>query len=368
MVEHKLDTSSWDRRVARLSLCVLFLLAGCAASPDAGDGQPFYKFTDRTGETDYRLGAVAEKLRQAERIEYSSGPAAGVLVVGTAQRMLPEGHEREHDYLQVIKAGMWAREGKGRDPGKARALLDELETRTRLRKDWRLYADIELVNVVLALGDGETARAVKAGLHAILHLHSVEAYLPKVDTACDLAYRLLSLDAVAAREFAENAYETAIRLEDDTALINSHLALASVDLEVGGDAESHFLEAYEAAYRLNDMGWRNVVISQAVNAWYVRDEYELVQKWGDRLREHRPGSLGELPRLEDSGLWEGDYITLLVQYAFAADKLEAGNARAREAAGLVVVTIDELPEADREQWSELAEKLRSGLLKDAAEK
>lgn len=366
MVERKLDTSSWDRRVMRLSLCVLMLLlAACATQKVADEPAPL---EDRTADTDYDLEAVEEKLRQAERIEYTGGRAAAVLVVGTAQRMLPEGHEREHDYLEVIKAGMWARDGEHRDPAKAAALLDEVAARARLRKDGRLLADIDLVNVLLGLVSDDLTGAAKAGDEALTHLQSVDAYFKLVETACDLAYQFMDHDFSIARRFADRARRTALRLDNDVLTISVELVSARIEQQSGGNPDAHFLEAYEAAYRMNDLGWRNVVISQAINAWDQRDDHKRVVEWGNRLREHRMGSLGELPRYEDSALWEGDYITMLAQYAFAAEKLEKGSARAREAAALVVETIDGLPEGEREQWDELAEKLRSGLLQQPAEK
>lgn len=367
MARSFLDTSSWDRRVMRLSLCVLLVMAaGCATTPEP---QPPVSIEDRTADSDYRLEAVADKLRQAERIEHTGGRAAAVLVVGTAQRMLPkEGYEREHDYLELVKAGMWAREGEGYDADKARALLDGVEPRATLNDDYRMCADIELVRVLLALAEENIEAAQAAGNEALLKLRAADAHSKCAEIAEDLAWQFLERDIQAAQHFAEQGLDTASLLQNDELVLRARLVLAQIDLRAGGNPEPHLLEAYEAAYRINDLGWRNVVISQAVNAWYQRDEYERVRRWGDRLRDHRSGSLGGFPLLEESGLWEGDYITLLAQYATAARKLAPESERARQAAELAVQTIEELPEDERKQWQVLAEKLRSGLLQEPAEK
>ena len=350
----------------RLSLCVLMLIAGCATTPPPEE--PPKSLVDRTSETDYRLDAIAEKLRQAESIEYQGGRGAAVLVVKTAQRMLPEGHEREHDYLEVIKAGMWAREGEGRDGEKSADILSEVITPARLREDWRLLGDIKLVDVLSELAEGNKQGAAQAGESALLFFEKAGAYTRVVETANDLAYQFIAVDVLAAKVFADKAIQTALRLDDDQLALRTNLVMAQVVLESGGNPESEFLKAYEAAYRLSDLAWRNVVISQAVNAWYLRDDYEAVRQWGNRLRSDEMGSLGGLPGFEETGLWEGDYITMLAQYALGLNEVDPGSARAKEAAGLAVQTIESLPESEQEGWLELAEKLRNGLLQESAEK
>jgi hypothetical protein len=359
------DTSiAGGRRLVRLSLCAFLLLAGCAASPPAPEPPP----VDRTNETAYRLDEVAAKLRQAESIEHDGHRAAAVAVVGTAQRMLPEGHEREHDYLQVIKAGMWAREGDDRDAGKAAELLEEVALTARLRQDWRLLADVELVRVVLALAGQDGSAAAVAGDAALRHLERAGAHRKLVETAGELAFHFLETDGRHAAGFAGRGLDTARRIRDDEAVLRAALVAAHVDLRLDADPEPWLLEAYEAAYRLEDLGWRNVVISRAVNACYLRDDYAGARLWGDRLRSQEMGGDATLPRLEESGLWEADYITMLAQYAFAVHDLSPGNARAREAATLVVEAIEGLPEDERHGWGELAEKLRGGPLQEPAKK
>lgn len=343
-----------------LLLCLL--LAACASTPQADEGAAPPPLTDRSAESDYDLQAVAFKLEQARAFERDGKRALAATSVETAEGMLSAGHARELGYLKVVRATIWARGGEGRDPAKARELLDALDA----GDDGRLLADARLARVVLLLGDGDKVGAARAGDEALRALAGIEAHARAVEVARDLAFQFLDADdPAAARSFARRAERDVERLDDDRLLVQTCLDLARIELHTGGDPEPAFKTAYEAAYRMNDLGWRNVVIALAVDSWYGRENHELCVRWGNRLRDYDEG---RLPALEDTGLYPEDYVTLLAQYAFAAEALDGSSARGPEARRLALAAIHGLPEEQRAEWSGLEEKLASGLLNPAGKK
>lgn len=339
------------------------LLAACASSPQARPAaEKPAPLVDRTADTDYDLEPVVVKLSQARAFERDGKRQLAELTLETADTMLPKDHARERGYLQVVKATIWAREGEGRDARKARALLDGLDA----ADDGRLLADALLARVVLLLGDGDKVGAARAGDEALRALAGVEAHTRAVEAARDLAFQFLDADdPAAARSFARRAERDAKRLDDDRLLVQTCLDVARIELNTGADPEPALSDAYEAAYRLNDLGWRNVVVALAVDSWYGRSEFESCVRWGNRLRDYDEG---RLPALVDSELYPEDYITLLAQYALAVEEVEKSGPRGQEARRLALAAIQDLSEEQRAEWSGLAEKLSAGLLNPAGEK
>lgn len=346
------------------TLLICLLLAACASPPDARptEDQRPAPLVDRTSETNYDLESVALKLSQATAFERDGKRALAELTLETAATMLPEGHARERSYLQVVRATIWAREGEGRDAARARALLDALD----VGDDGRLLADARLARLVLLLGDGDKVGAARTGDEALRALAGVDAHSRAVEVARDLAFQFLDADdAATARSFARRAERDARRLDDDRLLVQTCLDVARIELHTGGDPEPAFTDAYEATYRLNDLGWRNVVIALAVDSWFSRENHEACVRWGNRLRDYEEG---RLPTQADSGLYPEDYITLLAQYAFAAEAGDKGSRRGDEARRLALDAIHGLPEEQQPDWSGLEEKLAAGLLIPAGKK
>lgn len=370
MVSGRLDTSTTEPALGGLRfafLLMLVLLSGCASQPKPKDTPP-PPLKDKSADTDYRLGEVELKLRAATEFEQEGQRAIASSVIDTAAGMLPEDFTRERQYLDIVKAGIWAREGEGREPAKASELLTAVITAAKKRSDRRLLADAYVGRVLVELSEGETLKANQTGEAALREFEAVEAHVQGVWTARNLAYQFLDNEsATHAKVFAERAFQTTLRLDDDELLVQIGTDVARILLAAGDNAEPYFEKAYEAAYRLRDSGWgwRNVVIAAAVDAYFINDEKDACVRWGDRLRDRDQGLM---PSLGDSGLWAEDYITVLAQYAFASDETSPDSARASECAELAVKTIEALDEAEQAQWQELKEKLVSGLLQPPRKK
>ena len=346
--------------VAMLALA----LAACATTPVAPEEPP--PLTDRSAESDYRLEQVAEKLQRAEDFEYEGQRALAVAIVGTAQQMLPPDFKREHEYLDVIKASIWGREGDGRDVGKARELLAAVSKVATDTNDRRLKADVGLAQVLLLLADGDKVGAARAGDQALRDLAAEDAHVQSVRSARRLAFQFNQVgEKAAARTFARRAYETAERIEDDELWLQTCLDVGRIEITSGSDADRYFLQAYEASYRLNSVGWRNVVIALAVDNYFGRDDLQACVRWGDRLRDYDEA---ELPTEADSGLYSSDYIMLMAQYSFALRKLDKDSPRRQEAIRRALNSIAALPESEQAAWMQLAEKLSAGLLQPEGEK
>jgi hypothetical protein len=321
---------------------------------------------DRTGDTAYRLELVAEKLRAAEDFEQQGHRGLAIVVVETAQQMLPDDYMREHDYLEIVKATIWGREGDGRDAVSAARLLDAVTASATRRGDLRMLADVELARVVLLLAQDDRVGAARAGDTALRGFAAAHAHAREVAAARELAFQFLRLgDMPTARGFARRAHAINLHLENDELLIQTCMDIGRIEMDAGGQAEKYFLQAYEAAYRIDSLGWRNVVIAVAVDAWYGRGDMQACIRWGDRMRARTES---DLPALADTGMYAADYIALLAQYFFAREEVDKGSSRGQEAALLALETIESLPKDEQGQWQELSEKLQGGLLQPEGEK
>ncbi|MCA8917691.1 MAG: hypothetical protein KDB32_01250 [Planctomycetes bacterium] len=371
MASGKLDTSITEPAIGGLRfafLCMLLLLGACASQPKPKEAPKPAPLKDKSADTDYRLGEVELKLKAAAEFEQDGQRVIASSVIDTAAGMLPDDFTRERQYLDVVKAGIWARDGEGREPAKASELLAAVISAAQKANDRRLLADAYVGRVLVELGEGDTLKAKQTGEAALKEFEAVEAHVQAVWTARNLAYQFLDAErAPAAKAFAERAIQITMRLDDDELLVQVGTDVARVFLAAGDNAEPYFEKAYEAAYRLRDSGWgwRNVVIAAAVDAYFINDDKEACIRWGNRLRDR---DRGLMPSLRDSGLWAEDYITVLAQYAFASDEVSPKNARAIESAELAVKAIDSLDEAEQPDWKELKEKLVSGLLQPPRKK
>lgn len=365
MRQAKLDTSTTEPATGGLRFALLplllLLVTACANQPKAGPGVP-PPLVDRSHETDYRLDEVETKLQSAAEYAHEGQRAIADAILDTARKMLPADAVREREYLDVVKANIWSREGETRDLAKAGGLLDAVADSAAKRKDGRLAADVFEARVQIDLAEDRPADAQQHADAALRELAGIGAYAEQAWTARNLSFQFLDADdAETARAFASRAWQTATRLADDELLLQIGIDVARLLLIAGGDAEFHFKEAYEAAHRLLDdgYGWRNIVIAAAVDAYFNRDEMQHCVTWGDRLRDR---DRGLLPGLRASQLWAGDYINVMAQYALAREQVAPKGPRATEAAELAVREIENLPEPEQADWNDLLEKLRSGLL------
>jgi len=346
---------------------MLACLAGCASQPKPVTETP-KPLVDRSADTDYQVGEIEKKLQAASQYDREGNRQVAVAVIDTARQMLPPESERERQYLDTVKAGVWARPGEDRDGKKAADLLGPVAKFATDHKDRRLLADVLVARVLLNLGDKDRQQALKNADAALRELSGVEAYAEEALTARRLSFEFMDAeDSASAELFARRAFDTSRRLQDDRLILQTGSDLARLLLTTGGDAEYYFNLAYEAGFRMSGggWGWRNIVITAAVDAYFTHDDMKNCVKWGDRLRDLDEG---KLPSLEKSELWAEDYISALAQYAFASRKLGKAGPRAQEAAELAIAEINNMDEADRGAWDELAEKLRSGLLQEPREK
>lgn len=350
---------------------LLLVLGACAATPEP-QAEPAPMLNDRSEESTFELGEVEEKLFEAETLEADGKRGLAVLVVGTAQEMLPRTALREHAYLDVLKATMWARPGDDRDATKAKRLLEDVAYNPEFEGDARLHSEIELARVVMHLAGNETGAAARSADLALSELRKIDAWSDYVATARRLARQFLQVeDATRARDYARRALAVAERLEDERHRLQASLTAGEIELltaltdEAGERAEAHFLDAYEAAYRIGSTGWRNVVIVTVAGVYFTVDDHEACVRWGNRIRGR---DRGELPRAEESHLWTDDYLGFLAKYLFALEALDESGSRYTEAAEITLETIESLPEDEREGWNGLVEKLRADLLQRDVEK
>lgn len=340
--------------------CLVLATAGCASAPEPAPQR------DRTEETDYRLGAVAEKLNQARDVQLEGNRSLAAAVFDTARSMLGEDYERERRYVDVLKAGVWAEGGEGRDAARARELLRGAEEYAAGNGDRRLSADAAQIRVVLTIGEGDPESAEEHADRALGLLWQCGARSEFAAAAAQMSF--LFLDAgfgARAEEFALKGFETAHDL-DDRAVLDAGMAAGTVIAAHRGsdgaeEAEECFLAAYEAAYLIDDLGWRDVVIAVAVDAFHDAGDHGRVVRWGNRIRGR---DRGLLPHVGEVRLFPGEYLLMLAQYA---QSLEAAGEEGRR--------LDEACERGREVIKDspraaegLDEKLIDGLLHPGGEK
>ena len=348
-------------------LLLLAVVAGCASQPKPKP-EAAKPLVDRSADTDYQIGEIEKKLQAASEFDREGKRQIAVAVLDTAREMLPPESERERQYIDVIKAGIWARQGEDRDADKAAKLLGPVAKFAVENSDGRLMADVHVARVLLNLGDKDKQQALQNGDAALRELSGIDAHVEEALTARRLSFEFIDAEDLHGAElFARRSFDTSRRLQDDRLILQNGSDLARLLLTTGGDAEYYFNLAYEAGFRMSGAGWgwRNIVITAAVDAYFTHDDMKNCVRWGDRLRDRDEG---KLPSLEASELWAEDYISALAQYAFASRKLGKTGPRAREAAELAVAEIQKMDESERGAWDDLAEKLRSGLLQEPREK
>lgn len=345
---------------------LVLVLGACASGPEPVPEETPPPLADRTEESAYGLGEAEEKISQAESLEAEGKRGLAVLVLDTAQEMLPDASGRERAYIEILKATMWARPGEKRDAEKASALLKEVADDPRWKGDARLHSDVHLSRVVLHLADGDVFAGARSAESALAGLMKVEAYGQYARTARRLARQFLDVgDSARARDYAQRAHGVACRLDDDEARLQAALTAGEIAVVAGGEPEHWFLDAYESAYRMGSYAWRNVVVATVVGAYFAVEKYDACVKWGDRVRGR---DRGLLPAPSESGLWDDDYLVFLAQYLHALEGSGHTGARYEETGRMILEMLGRLPDGRRAAWGELEEKLRADLLQPDGEK
>jgi hypothetical protein len=169
----------------------------------------------------------------------------------------------------------------------------------------------------------------------------------------------------SAGTFARRALNMARRLDDDLQLLQASLDIGYVYMLSSVEFEGSYKRAYEAAYRLDSLGWRNVVIAQAAGAHYIAGDMSGCVRWGDRMRDR---AMGAMPGVQDSQLWIDDYITLMCQYTLALNETQPESPRIEETRQLALAAIETLEGDARAGWSDVEENLRGEPLNPGEEK
>lgn len=324
-----------NRGLLWLLSLVLVTCAGCATTTHYPvKPQPLQ---DRSADTDYNLDRASAKLADAERWQMQGKRPAAAAIYAAAIELL-DGQPREQDYVRLLCAAMWAEAGDGRKEANARELL--VATSQRAATDIRFRADHTIASASLELGSGAYEAATRMGHIAISLFNEAGAFARGADAALQLAAHLRwAGQDEPAIEFLRAALQTGRQLRDDIVLIEGSLALAAFDKVPEHDPESLWLDAYEAAHRLNEVGWRNLVVAGAVRGHARAGDGKAVLRWGSRFRDQE---LGVLPTVAESGLGASEYAPALAEYALAVAKHTPKDPRVLESLESARAALDEL--------------------------
>jgi hypothetical protein len=338
------------------------LLAACNTTTHYQHVEPV---RDLSADTGYDLTKAYDKLQDAYGWQYQGKRAAAAAVFGAAIELL-EGMPREQDYVRLMCASMWAEPGEGFDSRKAMDLLSEVRPRTTA--DTRFHADYCAVEAVLAVGSGDAKLAGTWADTTLELFERVEARASGAEFALQLAYRMQQQGwHEGALRLNRSALATARAIGDDYILIDACIALAVYDVQPKPPEtpEQLWTSAYEAAYRLDDMQRRNLVIASAVQEYARLGNDRDVIRWGERLRDQ---DRGDLPDADTSGLHPLDHAYAIAHYALALHRVSPKHPRLVETLQAARLALDELgDEADAEAGS-LALKVSDSLLKLGAGK
>ncbi|MBK8208412.1 MAG: hypothetical protein IPK87_16720 [Planctomycetes bacterium] len=340
-------------------LCVL-LLASCASTQRV---ERPAKLEDQSAESAYDLAAVSNKLNEAEKWANDGKRALAALIYDAAIETLPESKLRERIYVRAMKAAMLGRQGEGRDEEQARsqmqhARLDAMDSGAlNLLFDRRFKADLNIAEATIECGAGQFESAESLFKQAQELLSETGAHAHLVEAQIGLAYEFeIAGQADRAERLASEAMQRARRLDDDTML---PVAAAAAGLLRDAEREQVLIDGYEAAYRSNDLWWRNVMIALAVQLHFDCGNWDDCVRWGDRMRDR---DVGGLPESEDTGLYPEDGFLLLARYARARRLAGAEKGRTLAAYEDALEAWAKLDESEMSRLAGWEQKLRSGLL------
>jgi hypothetical protein len=346
-------------RLCIVALLALGLTAACAGTPanNTEDGQ-LTTLEDRSEETDYDLHEIASRLHQAQMQGAEGRRTLASSIYDTAHGLLPEDATRDRAYVRLLQASMWALPGTGQDSARAREYLTTAERAwDDSPKGQRLMGDVMVVHAYIALAEGDADEADEMMRHADAAYSDIGAHARRVDTAIGLALSFqIYGDADRTEYWARHAHGISRRLDADEFHLQTCIEAASL-LPKKRDQWLH--EAYEAAYRIGDMGWRNAVIAAAVEQWYEAGNWAECVRWGDRLRDRDQGAL---PEDERFGLYLEDVFDVLARYADARVNAGMVDARTENALARALALLERLGRNRITEYAAWKEKLQSGLL------
>jgi hypothetical protein len=319
---------------------------------------------DRTEETAYRLNDVREALRQADYWDDQGNRAAAVAIYEGARAKLPEGHERERRYIDVLICATWGRWGDGRDEKKA------MDARARamegMGEDLRLSGDMMLALAAIYLGANETGEAAIVASKALAAFEAAQAWGCYTDASREITTGFRDAgDSVTALKFARGGADTARRLGDSVRMLRAEADIARCLMpDDPAGADEAFQRAYFAVDAPDELPWRNVVISAAVESFQVAGNHALAVKWGERLRDSMSG---DLPDLKQTGLRPATFAGVMARYALALHALRPEDARLQAALEHAQRALEALEQAAPGQAG-LLESVKAALLQIGAGK
>lgn len=352
-----------NRIVKEPAICGLFcvlLVAACTSTPRVERPE---RLEDRSAESAYDLAVVANKLNEAEKWANDGKRALAALIYDAAIETLPVSQQRDRIYVRAMKAAMLGRQGEGRDEQQARsqmnwARLDAMDSVPfDLLFDRRFKADLNIAHATIECGAGKFEAAVRLFKQAQELLADAGAHVHLVEAQMGLAYEFeFAGQAAMAESLASDAMKRARRLDDDTLL---SVAAAAAGLLRDAEREQVLIDGFEAAYRSNDLWWRNAIIALAVQLHFDCGNWSDCVRWGDRMRDR---DLGALPESEVTGLYPEDGFLLLARYARARRLAGAEKSRTLAAYADALEAWTKLDESEMSRLAGWEEKLRSGLL------
>ncbi|MCC7508675.1 MAG: hypothetical protein IT464_04825 [Planctomycetes bacterium] len=340
-------------------LCVL-LLAACTTPQRVERPE---KLQDQSAESAYELGQVANKLNEAEKWANDGKRALAALIYDAAIETLPVALQRERIYVRAMKAAMLGRQGEGRDEEQARSQMQHARMDAKdsghidLLFDRRFKADLNIAEATIECGAGKFDAAERLFQQAQELLAEAGAHSHLVEAQIGLAYEFeIAGEATTAERLAGDAMKRARRLDDETLL---PVAAAAAALLRDAEREQVLIDGYEAAYRSNDLWWRNAMIALAVQLHFDCGNWADCVRWGDRMRDR---DVGSLPESEDTGLYPEDSFLLLARYARARRLAGAEKGRTLAAYEEALEAWTTLDESEMSRLAGWEQKLRSGLL------
>ncbi len=334
-----------------LAICQLFVLIACHTVPEKVDIKPYIEpvgLIDLTDESDFQFDGFEPQLDLISEYEQGNNRAAAAAIISAIDFKLTGGQQAEKQYLQLRLAALWAASSEGQDLPKTDSILTEFEPVNK-----RIAGEYSLLQFRLLETDSIVGK--KHADECLAAFESIQAYRAYVS-----AGRVIS-----NRYSDDGQIEWAKEIIDVTLDVSSRLKVSAQHLYVCLDVGALYLEdnwfnqAYLTALKLDDDGWKTVVVATVTDFWFNENQMKKAASWGGRIRDTE---LGKLPETDESGLWPEDYALLLAQYGLALAQSDPKNHRLKEILTAAKGVMQGLPDDAGERAKEWQEKLDAALL------